>query len=116
MMVGRADRDRPPEPGVSMPPGAGASADGRVKRRPLRIVAVIVLLGASVGGVSAYRAHKKAQADTATARAAADRPVPVAVASIARQDIPMVLDGLGTVTPLQTVTVKSQVDGRLDRL
>jgi multidrug efflux system membrane fusion protein len=45
--------------------------------------------------------------------ATAGRPVPV-VAEAARQgDIPVYLDGIGTVTPLATVTVKSRVDGQL---
>jgi membrane fusion protein, multidrug efflux system len=37
----------------------------------------------------------------------------VAVASAARQDLPVVLQALGTVTPLSTVTVKSQISGYL---
>ncbi len=45
-----------------------------------------------------------------------DRVVPVATAVAARKDVPVIIEGLGTVTPLATVTVKTQVDGRLDRV
>ncbi|WP_199175546.1 MdtA/MuxA family multidrug efflux RND transporter periplasmic adaptor subunit [Telmatospirillum siberiense] len=40
----------------------------------------------------------------------------VAVASAETRDIPIILSGLGTVTPLATVTVKSQISGYLTRL
>jgi multidrug efflux system membrane fusion protein len=48
------------------------------------------------------------------AAAAAPRVVPVASATVARQDVPTWLEGLGTVIAFKTITVKSQVDGRLD--
>ena len=43
-------------------------------------------------------------------------PQPVAVAKAARGDINITLDGLGTVTPLATVTVRPQVSGVLTRI
>jgi membrane fusion protein, multidrug efflux system len=48
--------------------------------------------------------------------AAAQRVVPVASATVARRDVPTWLEGLGTVTAFKTITVKSQVDGRLDQV
>src|SRR5215472_15774387 len=40
-------------------------------------------------------------------------PMPVAAAPVQRRDMPIYLRGLGSVTPLNTVTVKSRVDGEL---
>src|SRR5258707_5668997 len=37
----------------------------------------------------------------------------VAVATVTKADLPIVLQALGTVTPLSTVTVKSQINGYL---
>ena len=42
-----------------------------------------------------------------------DGPVPVIAALTRRADVPVYLDGVGTVRALNTVTVKPQVDGRL---
>jgi multidrug efflux system membrane fusion protein len=45
--------------------------------------------------------------------AAGDGPVPVIAALAKRADVPVYLDGVGTVKALNTVTVLPQVDGRL---
>jgi multidrug efflux system membrane fusion protein len=76
----------------------------------LTLPAVCLLVGGAYALVAALR--------TPSARGAAPAPtaaraVPV-VAEAARQgDIPVYLDGIGTVIPLATVTVKSRVDGQL---
>jgi membrane fusion protein, multidrug efflux system len=52
----------------------------------------------------------------AAAKAARDRParaVPVVAVTARAGDMPVYLDGLGTVTALNTVTVRSRVDGQL---
>ena len=41
------------------------------------------------------------------------KPVSVATAKVIQKDMPLTLDGLGTVTAFRTVTVRPQVDGRL---
>ncbi|WP_243294263.1 MdtA/MuxA family multidrug efflux RND transporter periplasmic adaptor subunit [Geothrix mesophila] len=48
--------------------------------------------------------------------AAGGRPVPVVAVAARQGDMPMSLTGLGTVTALNTVTVKSRVDGQLVRV
>lgn len=41
------------------------------------------------------------------------RPVPVGVSAVESRDVPVILTGLGTITPYNTVTVRSRVDGQL---
>jgi multidrug efflux system membrane fusion protein len=68
----------------------------------------IFLLLLAVGACqSADSKDKQAQA------AAANRAVPVAVASAVEQDMPVYLTGLGSVTAYNTVSLKSRVDGQL---
>jgi multidrug efflux system membrane fusion protein len=47
------------------------------------------------------------------AHAAAPRAVSVAVAPVQRQDVPVYLTGLGTVTAFNTANIKSRVDGQI---
>ena len=43
-------------------------------------------------------------------------PVPVVAGTVAQKDVPIYLDGLGTVQAFNTVTVHVQVDGRLQKV
>jgi membrane fusion protein, multidrug efflux system len=44
------------------------------------------------------------------------RAIPVAAAQVQRRDVPIYLEGLGNVVAGRTVTVRAQVDGRLDKV
>ena len=46
-------------------------------------------------------------------RGGGDQPVPTLAAAAAAADVPVYLDGVGSVKALNTVTVRSQVDGKL---
>src|SRR5947209_4699252 len=48
-----------------------------------------------------------------TGRLQSGGPMPVGTAAVEKGDIPVVLSGLGTVTPLAMVTVKTQINGQL---
>jgi membrane fusion protein, multidrug efflux system len=47
------------------------------------------------------------------AQAAAPRPVSVAVSPVQKQDVPVYLNGLGSVTAFNTANIKSRVDGQI---
>lgn len=49
-------------------------------------------------------------------RTAADQTVPTLAATARTADVPVYLDGVGTIRALNTVTAKSQVDGKLLRI
>jgi multidrug efflux system membrane fusion protein len=67
-------------------------------------------LGAEAGGESAHAAGPKG------AGGGADRPVPVLLATAATRDVPITLEGLGTVTAYKTANVRAQVDGLLQKV
>ena len=87
----------------------------RVRRIVLVLVAVVAVAAV---GIFVYRrtSQKQAGAQRDQAAQAAARAVPAVVATVQRRDVPIYLDGLGNVTAFKTVTVRCQVDGRLDQV
>ena len=80
------------------------------------IIVILVLAG---GGYYYYKSRGSTESKAAPApgaRAAALGPVSVAVTTAMKQDVPYYLSGLGSVTPFNTVTVKSRVDGQLQKV
>jgi len=104
-------------PGRSLEPHPLGNEGGKPKKSGwLWIVALIVLAG---GGYYYYRSRPSLESKAAPApgaRAASLGPVSVAVTSALKQNVPYYLSGLGTVTAFNTVTVKSRVDGELQKV
>lgn len=85
----------------------------------------IVVIFLAAAGFWYYRsAHSRNEQNAANPAAGSRRgtgrgpgganfTVPVVVATAAKGDLPVYLNGLGTVTPLNTVVVRSRVDGQL---
>lgn len=87
----------------------------RKRRRSYAGVWLLLLAALGFAGYKVYQnGQQQKQADTAkTAARQANRAVSVVVAPVTTGDIPIYLRGLGTVTPFNTVAVKSRVDGQL---
>jgi multidrug efflux system membrane fusion protein len=68
----------------------------------------LVAAAVFVWQTSAGPARNKAAAQPAAAA------VPVTAAHVQQHDVPIVLEGLGTVVPLNTATIRTQVQGTLD--
>ncbi len=83
------------------------ASDGRRTRRRGGVLLWVILIGAIVAVVLWHPWVATAP------KHPAQPPQPVAVSTVARGDMPVVLTELGTVTPLATVTVQSQVSGYL---
>jgi membrane fusion protein, multidrug efflux system len=87
------------------------------KRGWVWLLVIVVLAG---GGYYYYRSRALAESKAAPApgggRGAAAGTVSVAVAPAVKQNVPYYLSGLGSVTPFNTVTVKSRVDGQLEKV
>jgi multidrug efflux system membrane fusion protein len=80
------------------------------------LLSLLVLLGVGLYWLFHARAKAAAQAATAASSAAANRTIPVLTAKVVQRDVPVILEGLGSVTAFYTVTVKTQVDGRIDKV
>jgi multidrug efflux system membrane fusion protein len=62
------------------------------------------------------RLIKPAADDSPAGRPGAGMPISVNVAKADKGDVQVILDALGTVTPLQTVTVRTQISGQLQQI
>jgi len=92
-----------------MPPGAAVSERRRSRLRPfLWLLLVLLIVGAGVW----YFPRSETQQKNA-GRPQAGAPIPVGVAPVTKGDMPVILSQLGTVTPLATVTLKTQINGYL---
>jgi multidrug efflux system membrane fusion protein len=88
----------------------------RARSLTVRIVIGVVVIGVLAAWLRS-RGTAAERGGSAGSSAAADaRVVPVKLAAAATQDVPMWLEGLGTVAAAQQVTVRAQVDGRLDKV
>ena len=80
--------------------------------RWLAALALVVLLG-----LLAWHELGPATAPAPAGRAAAQGPPqPVGTAAAATKDVRVIVNALGTVTPLATVTVKTQIAGQLQQI
>jgi membrane fusion protein, multidrug efflux system len=82
-------------------------------RKKKRWWVVLLLICLAGGAVFLMRGRTQQAKVAGPPRDAGARPVPVGVAAARKGDLSVYLNGLGAVTPLSTVTVKSRVDGQL---
>jgi multidrug efflux system membrane fusion protein len=76
----------------------------------LVVIAIIVIL---VGAHFSGRGQKTASAASRTGAAQGPRAIPVAVATVQQNDVPVYLSGLGNVNAYYTVALHTRVDGQL---
>jgi len=86
-----------------------ARVASRARRRTVSIAITLLILGGL--GYIAWTSLQQRQAANRNARS--DLPVPVLAATPRIQDVPVYLEGVGAVRALNTVIVRSQVDGKL---
>jgi multidrug efflux system membrane fusion protein len=85
-----------------------------MRKKWIGVTAALLVLAGLIWGIRRGSSSSPPPArgvDTRTARV-----VPVVAAAVVRRDVPIYLEGLGTVTAYKTVTVRPQVDGRLDQV
>jgi len=84
-----------------------------IRRRSIATAIVALVLVGVAGAVWWQPAKQQQQPRFGRGGGGDDGPVPVVAALAKRSDVPVYLDGVGTIRALNTVTVRSQVDGKL---
>jgi multidrug efflux system membrane fusion protein len=80
------------------------------------VLRLVVAAAAILLVVVVVRARTRGGSSGATKTAEAARAVPVLTALVEKRDVPVWLEGLGTAAAWQQVTVRTQVDGKLNRV
>jgi len=93
-----------------------SALQSRSSRSWLRVAVWLVIAVAVLGGVGWTVFHPHVQPQGGKGRFGAGGPVPVVAATAQKGDIAITLNALGTVTPLATVTVKTQISGQLTQI
>ncbi len=114
------------DPERTSPPDRSSVNNMQARSAGSRAWIWLLLAVLAIAGFWYYRSsHSKTSQDPAAAAGAPGQPrpggpsgpgnlsVPVVVAATTKGDLPVYLNGLGTVTPLNTVTIRSRVDGQL---
>src|SRR4051794_30671108 len=107
----------PVRPAPPIPEDAPEPGPRPRRRRWLWGVAIVLIVGGLY--LLTHRGRQQPQNPQGTAAAGgkgAQRPVPVLATAARTKDIGVYLTGLGNVAPLNTVNVKSRVDGQLLRI
>ena len=96
------------------------------KRFWYSLLAVVLILGvwgyvqhqraASANGPDASASGHRGGPGGGRGAGGPNLPVPVVAGTVEKRDVPIYLDGLGTVQAFNTVTVKARVDGQLDKV
>jgi len=109
---GHNGAERPAEDARAAP--VGAASPPRKSRALRRLFSFLMLLCIGAGSVWWLETHGVRQAKH---HAAAPEPVVnVSIGEVKQGDMPVALDGLGTVTSLATITLRPQVSGRITKV
>src|SRR5437868_7858276 len=101
-----ADPRRPPRGPGEPPPRRSRLGSA------LGLLVVLLIIGGLVAWVVLRSGHQAAP----TGRFQTSGPLPVGTTKVEKGDMPVILTALGTVTPLATVTVKTQINGQLTEI
>ena len=118
--------DQPPGPlSVPLRERAPAEDDSPPRRMPVETTPLpeprpghrsalwLILLLGVVAALVVWVVLRAGHQPAATGRFQSTGPMPVGTAKVDKGDMPVALSGLGTVTPLAMVTVKTQINGQL---
>lgn len=115
---GQSDESRT-QTQVAAEPSAETAARAERRSPGAILILLVVAVVAALGWFWAKRQHAaktEAGAIPGARPAMGSFPVPIVPGTVEQKDVPIYLDGLGTVQAFNTVTVRSRVDGQVQRI
>lgn len=85
----------------------------KARKRSKGVLVTSLILATLIGVGLYFRLHKAAPSTVSSGARRAEGPIPVVLGQVAVKDVPIYLDGLGTVQAFNAVTVQTRVDGQL---
>src|SRR5438045_3259533 len=76
-------------------------------------VTLFLLVGLCIAGWIIHRVQRPSRSSSVQSGRGQSNAVPVVAGTVQTQNVPIYLDGLGTVQAFNTVTVRSRVDGQI---
>jgi len=102
---------------AAQPPGSNSAGSGYRQRKKLIATLTILIVACVALWYAGFRPSASTKAAGADGRQDASvHPIPVVVTPVRQGSLDVYLFGLGTVTPLNAVMVRSRVDGQLMRV
>ncbi len=99
---------------------SGASTPDSPRRRSLVLGILCLVVLVAGGGYAKFRTSLGGSiggaGQSASSLPPAGPPVSVATFVASKRDVPIVIEGLGTVTPIAAVTIRPQLDARLEKV
>ena len=96
--------------------GPGGRVSAAPKGFPWKTVVFIMLALAAIALLVVWRRSQAGPEAKGPGRGGMTNAVPVVIGTVEEKDVPVFLDGLGTVQAFNTVTVRSRVDGQLQKV
>ncbi len=108
----------PTSPGTLPNPPAAANAP--IPKRGwgalVGLILVLLVIGSGALWVKQRRAAAVGSSASPGQRGPGGSPIPVVAGTVGQKDVPIYLDGLGTVQAFNTVTVRARVDGQVEKI
>ncbi len=115
--VDRARLEASPQPAAPVAPAPQPPNEWRpTPKRRRRLTRWLVIVVLAVAAIFVWEQFQKRETEPETAGRGGPPPQTVRDAEVTTGDVPIIINALGAVTPLASVTIRTQVNGQLQKI
>ena len=112
--VDRAKLDASPQPAAPVAPAPEPPPEPPPRKKRRRLTRWLVVVVLAIAAIFIWEQFQKPETEQQTAgRSGGPPPQTIRDAEVTTGDVPIIINALGAVTPLATVTIRTQVNGQL---